>query len=176
MNLPSRKKLGIATLIVAGLIAVAVPLMFLHGTSPQGASPNPTTTPGNGNSGSKASSGSGGGTGGNNGGSSGGTSDSGGGGGGKGTCSETKTHGPSNDSDPATKSHDDNGNAYGLIKNRLGTTVALVKSMGTHDSAFHLHHDTDTDNDAVHAHHNTLHDPTDHDSSCASGEEDHEQD
>lgn len=185
MNLPGKKKLGIATLIVAGLIAVAVPLMFLHGTSPQGTSPNPTTTTGNnGNSGSKASSGSSGGTSGSNtgnnggsGGSNGGTSDSGGGSGETSACNETKTHDPPADSDPATKSHDgNNGNAYGLIKNRLDTTVALVKSMGTHDSAYHLHHDTDTDNDTVHAHHNALHDPTDHDSSCASGEEDHEQD
>src|ERR1700745_2400684 len=41
MKIPSRRKLGAAALIIAGLVAVAVPFMLLHGTTPQGTSPNP---------------------------------------------------------------------------------------------------------------------------------------
>jgi hypothetical protein len=191
MILSGKRKLGIAALVVAGLVAVAVPFVFLHGTSPQGSNPNPPTTSGNnGNNGSKASPGSGnngGGSGNSNTGSSGGsTSDSsgsssgnsGGSSGGSGSswsCNETKTH--DHDSDPQTNGNGEhNGNAYGVLKNKLDTTVALVKAMGTHDPAYHLHHDTDTDNDTIHGPHNISHDTADHDSSCASGEEQHDHD
>jgi hypothetical protein len=169
MKIPSRRKLGAAALIIAGLVAVAVPFMLLHGSTPQGTSPNPPTPSGN-NGGTKTPTTTG----------SGGTSDSGGGGsGGTSTCSETKSSHPHSDTDPTSQTNgngEHNGNAYGVLKNRLDTTVALVKSMGTHDPAYHLHHDTDTDNDAAHGHHSSVHDPSDHDSSCAAGEEDHEQD
>jgi hypothetical protein len=189
MILSGKRKLGIAALVVAGLVAVAVPFIFLHGTSPQGTNPNPPTTSGNnGNNGSKASPGSGnnGGGGGNsNTGSSGGStgdssgssgSNSGGSSGGSSwSCNETKTH--DHDSDPHTNGNGEhNGNAYGVLKNKLDTTVALVKAMGIHDPAYHLHHDTDTDNDTIHGPHNISHDPADHDSSCASGEEQHDHD
>jgi len=50
----------------------------------------------------------------------------------------------------------------------------LMKAMGKSNPAFHLHHDTDTENDKTH-HSIAIHDPGDHDSSCATGEEQHDQ-
>jgi hypothetical protein len=182
MIMPSRRKLGAIALIAAGLIAVAVPFMLLHGSSPQGTSPNPgtggndnnnnnnnggskttttTTTPGGGTTGTSNS-------GGNN-----------GNGNGNGSGTESCTGTKSSDPKTADPDHDngngkDNGNAYGLVKNKVDNTVALMKAMGKSNPAFHLHHDTDTDNDSAHGHHH-IHDPGDHDSSCAAGEEKHEQ-
>lgn len=181
MNMPSRRKLGAAALIVAGIVAVAVPFMLLHGSSPQGASTNPGSTSGNNNN--------------NNGGktttttttSGGGTTDNSGSGGnhgngngnGNGGGTESCTGTESSDPKTADPGHDsgngkDNGNAYGLVKNKVDNTVALMKAMGKSNPAFHLHHDTDTDNKATHGPHN-IHDPSDHDSSCAAGEEAHDQ-
>jgi hypothetical protein len=175
MNMPSRRKLGAIGLIAAGLIAVAVPFMLLHGSSPQGASPNPGTggnnnNNNNNNGGSKTTTTTttpGGGAGGNNG--------NGNGNGGTESCTGTK----SSDPKTADPGHDngngkDNGNAYGLVKNKVDNTVALMKAIGKSNPAFHLHHDTDTDNDKSHGHH-SIHDPGDHDSSCAAGEEKHDQ-
>jgi hypothetical protein len=193
MNLPGRKKLGIAAIIATALVGVAVPFVFLHGTSPQGTNPTTTTGGNNGNSGSKTAPGSGGSNGGsgnngNSGTSSSGSTDSSGGSnsgsisgsssGSSGTssCNETKTHGHDHDSDPQTNGNGEhNGNAYGVLKNQLGTTVALVKAMGAQDPAYHLHHDTDTDNDTAHGPH-FIHDSSDHDSSCVAGEEAHDHD
>jgi len=79
------------------------------------------------------------------------------------TCDEGKSH----DADPR-------GNAYGFFKNKLGTTIALVKAMAANDPAFNLHHVTDIDNDTAHGLHSHIHDPGDHDSSCASAEEEHD--
>jgi Bacterial Ig-like domain (group 3) len=267
MKIPSRRKLGAAALIIAGLVAVALPFMLLHGSTPQGTSPNPGTTAGNhakdatsssiscspstltmggastctatvpdttsasntptgtvsftssnpgvgtiassctlsndkctadfapaatgtttitgtysGDSGHNGSAGSSdvavvahGGSGDGNGDGNG----NGNGGGNPGSCSETKSSDPHPDNDPSPQANgngEHNGNAYGVLKNKLDTTVALVKSMGTHDPAYHLHHDTDTDNEAAHGHHSSTSDPTGNDSSCAAGEEDHEQD
>ena len=161
MNLPSRRRLGAAALIVAGIGAFLVPFL-LHSPSSQGTSP---TTGGNDNNNNGGQTTKTGGTG-DNGGSSGGN----GNGGGSGNCTEDKSH--------DAKSHDPNphGNAYGVLKNKLDTTVALVKAMGVHTPAFHLHHDTNTDNDNNHGNHGVSHDRDDHDSSCASGEEEHDQD
>lgn len=183
MNIPSRRRLGAIALIIAGIAAVGVPLYLWHSTSPQGTSPNPGTTSGNNNSGSNAgntnpntntnSNGNGGST---NSGSGGSTSNS---------CSESKSNGShdSDSSDPSTQTSTGgkdngkhNGNAYGLIAKQMDTTVALVKSMGTHNSAFHQHHETKTDNDTVHDPQGAGHDASDHDSSCASAEESNEQD
>jgi hypothetical protein len=193
MNLPGKKKLGIAAIIVAALVGVAVPFVFLHGTSPQGKNPTTTTGGNNGNNGSKTAPGSGGNSGGtNNSGNSGTTtggtgdssrgsgssSDSGSssGSGSTGTCNETKTHDHDHDTDPQTNGNGEhNGNAWGVIKNRMDTTTALVKAMGAQDPAYHLHHDTDTDNDTAHGPH-FIHDPSDHDSSCAADEESHDHD
>lgn len=180
MNIPSRRKLGAIALILAGIAAVGVPLYLWHSASPQGTSPNPGTTSGNNNGGSNA----------------GNTnpnpntntnSNSGSGGSKSNTCSETKSKSShdSDSSDPTTqtsatgKDKDNgkhNGNVYGLIAKQMDTTVALVKSMGTHNSAFHQHHDTKTDNDTVHDPQGADHGSNDHDSSCASAEESNEQD
>ena len=178
MNIPSKRRLGAIALILAGIAAVGVPLYLWHSASPQGTSPNPGTTSGN-----------------NNGGSTAGTtnpntntnanSNSGSGGSTSSTCSESKSNSShdSDSSDPSTQTTPTgkdngkhNGNAYGLIAKQMDTTVALVKSMGTHNSAFHQHHDTKTDNDTVHDHQGPGHDSSDHDSSCASAEESNDQD
>jgi hypothetical protein len=171
MIIPSRRKLGAAALIAAGIGAFLVPFL-LHSPSTQGTSnnnnnngghtttttttttpsPSKTTPTGDNDRDDKGSGGSGGST------------------GNTGTCSEDKAKNPSH-SDNDDGQH--KGNAFGVLKNKMDTTVALVKAMGTHNSAFHLHHDTDTDNDKGHGH-KGLHDPGDHDSSCAAGEEKHE--
>src|SRR5437899_2272934 len=119
-------------LIAAGIGAFLVPFL-LHSPSTQGTSPTPTT-PGSGKnpttpSGSSGTTVSPSGSGGDN-------SDKGG------SCGEAKSHDPN----PHDKGNGkDNGNAYGVVKNKLDTTVALMKSMGKSNPAFHLHHDTDTD-------------------------------
>ena len=160
MIVPSRRTLGAAALIAAGIGAFLVPFL-LHSPSTQGTSPTPTT-PGSGKNPTTPS------------GSSGTTvspSGSGGDNSGKGgSCGEAKSHDPN----PHDKGNGkDNGNAYGVVKNKLDTTVALMKSMGKSNPAFHLHHDTDTDNDKAHGS-KSFHNPGDHDSSCAAGEEKHE--
>jgi len=160
MIVPSRRTLGAAALIAAGIGAFLVPFL-LHSPSTQGTSPTPTT-PGSGKnpttpSGSSGTTVSPSGSGGDN-------SDKGG------SCGEAKSHDPN----PHDKGNGkDNGNAYGVVKNKLDTTVALMKSMGKSNPAFHLHHDTDTDNDKAHGS-KSIHNPGDHDSSCAAGEEKHE--
>jgi hypothetical protein len=155
MMIPSRRKLGAAALIIAGIGAFMVPFL-LHPPSTQGTSnnnnggtnpnngshtttPTPTTptptTPTNP------------------------------------TCSEDKAKDPS-PSDNGNGQH--KGNAWGVLKNQMDTTVAVVKAMGTHNTAFHLHHDTKTDNDTVHAHPASSESSNDHDSSCAEKEETNE--
>jgi hypothetical protein len=91
-------------------------------------------------------------------------------GGGSENCAESKSESP--------KSHDANshGNAWGVIKNKLDTTAAAIKAMGTHDPAFHLHHDTDTDNEASEGAHGHSQHSADPDSSCAAGDEEHNED
>ncbi len=157
MNIPSRRRLGAAALIVAGIGAFLVPFL-LHSPSTQGTSPAPTTTTGGDNGGKTPTTPSGGG--GNNSGSG-------------GSCSEAKSHGP-NSHDSGNSNGNGIGNAYGVMKNKLQTTVALVKAMGSSNPAFHLHHDTDSDNDAAQGH-SGVHGHGDHDSSCAAAEEKHEQ-
>jgi hypothetical protein len=185
MIIPSRRKLGAAALIIAGIGAFLVPFL-LHSPSTQGTSsnnggtnpnngnhnPNPTTTtsttrtPPGGREG---------------------TPDTG-------TCSDENSDHNEDVSDQANQantndnndlsvshnakdsaaSHNTNGNhgnAYGLMKNQLDKTVALVKTMGTHNGAFHSHHDTKTDNDTVHTHNASSESSKDHDSSCAEKEE-----
>ena len=85
-----------------------------------------------------------------------------------GTCSEDKAKDP-NPADNGEGKH--KGNAWGVLKNQMDTTVALVKAMGTHNAAFHSHHDTKTDNDTVHTEHGSSENSNDHDSSCAEKEE-----
>ncbi len=94
--------------------------------------------------------------------------------GGSGTCGETKSHDPNSDLQ-AKENGEHNGNAYGVIKKQMDTTIALAKAMGKNNPAFHLHHDTDTNNDKTHRP-TSMHGPGDHDSSCAAGEEEHETD
>ena len=170
MIIPSRRKLGAAALIIAGIGAFLVPFL-LHSPTTQGTSsnnngshttttttPNPTTpagTNGGGNS--------------NSGGSGGSSDNSRGSTGSTGTCSQDKAKDPS-PADNGDGQH--KGNAFGVLKNQMDTTVALVKAMGTHNAAFHSHHDTKTDNDTVHAHHHASSESSnDHDSSCAEKEE-----
>jgi hypothetical protein len=158
MILPSRRRIGAVALIVAGIGAFLVPFL-LHSPSSQGTSPTPPTPGGNGGGGTNPTSPSGGG----------GTTipPSGGSGG---SCNEAKSHDPN----PHDKGNDkDKGNAFGVVKHKLDNTVALMKAMGKHNPAFHLHHDTDTDNDTIHGP-ASIHDPGDHDSSCATGEEAHD--
>jgi len=159
MIIPSRRKLGAAALIIAGIGAFLVPFL-LHSPSTQGTSPTPTT-PDNGGKNPTTPSGSGSPT----------VSPSGSGGS-TGTCSEDKAKDPS-PADNGEGKH--KGNAYGVLAKQLDTTVALVKAMGTHNAAFHSQHDTKTDNDTVHAHqHASSESSNDHDSSCAEKEETNE--
>jgi len=156
MIIPSRRKLGAAALIIAGIGAFLVPFL-LHSPSTQGTSPTPTT-PDNGGKNPTTPSGSGSPT----------VSPSGSGGS-TGTCSEDKAKDPS-PADNGEGKH--KGNAYGVLAKQLDTTVALVKAMGTHNAAFHSQHDTKTDNDTVHAHqHASSESSNDHESSCAEKEE-----
>jgi len=155
MIIPSRRKLGAAALIIAGIGAFLIPFL-LHSPSTQGTSPTPTT-PDNGGKNPTTPSGSGSPT----------VSPSGSGGS-TGTCSEDKAKDPS-PADNGEGKH--KGNAYGVLAKQLDTTVALVKAMGVHNAAFHSHHDTKTDNDTVHAHHANSEGSNDHDSSCAEKEE-----
>jgi len=155
MIIPSRRKLGAAALIIAGIGAFLVPFL-LHSPSTQGTSPTPTT-PDNGGKNPTSPSGNAGPT----------VTPSGGGN--TGTCSEDKAKDPS-PADNGEGKH--KGNAYGVLAKQLDTTVALVKAMGTHNAAFHSQHDTKTDNDTVHAHQHTISESSnDHDSSCAEKEE-----
>jgi hypothetical protein len=171
--IPSRRKLGAAALIIAGIGAFIVPFL-LHSPTTQGTSnnnggtnpnngshtttPNPTTTTTTNDNGKDK-------------GDSGGTT---------GTCSDENSDHDEDASSDLSVSHNAQdsatskgiqGHAYGLLKNQMDTTVALVKSMGTHNSAFHSHHDTKTDNDTVHAHKASSENSNDHDSSCAEKEE-----
>jgi hypothetical protein len=169
MIIPSRRKLGAAALIIAGIGAFLVPFL-LHSPTTQGTSsnnngshttttttPNPTTPAGTNGGGNSNSNGSG------------GSSDnSGGSTGSTGTCSEDKAKDPS----PADNGNGQHkGNAWGVLKNQMDTTVAAVKAMGTHNSAFHSHHDTKTDNNTVKVHNASSASSNDHDSSCAEKEE-----
>ena len=185
MKIPSRRKLGAIALIVAGIVAVGVPFFLLHSASPQGTSPSPTTTSGNNNGGSSSSTASNL-HGGNPGSStctqdcsttgSGSNTNSGSGGSGSNSCSDNKSkHSGSGDESSDVKAAG-NGNAYGMLKNQLDTTVALVKSMGVHDSAFHQHHDTKTDNHTVHDPEGVGHDSDNDDQHCTSTADSSEQD
>ncbi|MBO0887579.1 hypothetical protein J2P12_00610 [Candidatus Bathyarchaeota archaeon] len=166
MKLPSKRVLGATALILVGIAAFMVPYLLRSPTSGQGTSP---TSPGgnnnNNNGGGTTTT-----TSGNGGGSNKGNGNGKGHGGGSENCAESQS--------PDAKTHDPNshGNAWGVIKNKLDTTVAAVKAMGTRDPAFHLHHDTDTDNAASHAAHGHSHNSSDPDSSCAAAEEAHDKD
>jgi len=156
MMIPSRRKLGAAALIIAGIGAFLVPFL-LHSPTTQGTSPS-TTTPGSGGKNPTTPSGSGSPT---------VTPSSSSGS--TGTCSEDKAKDPS-PADNGEGKH--KGNAYGVLAKQLDTTVALVKAMGTHNAAFHSQHDTKTDNDTIHAHQNASSESSnDNDSSCAEKEE-----
>lgn len=177
MMIPSRRKLGAAALIIAGIGAFLVPFL-LHSPTTQGTSSNnggtnpnsgghttppTTTTPTTPKSpGTKDESGK------DTGDSGGDSDDSGGSTSGTGTCSADIAKDPS-PADNGEGKH--NGNAWGVLKNQMDTTVAAVKAMGTHNAAFQLHHDTKTDNDTVKAHHTGSGDSNENDSSCAEKEE-----
>ena len=178
MNIPSRRRLGAIALILAGIAAVGVPLYLWHSTSAQGTSPNPGTTSGNNNGGSTAGN-----TNPNTNTNKNDKHQNSNPGGPDNTNSCTESKHASHDSDPSGKTSTTgkdngkhNGNAYGLIAKQMDTTVAFVKSLGTHNSAFHQHHDTKTDNDTVQDPQGAGHDSNDHDSSCSSAEESNEQD
>jgi hypothetical protein len=158
MMIPSRRKLGAVALIAAGIGAFLVPFL-LHSPTTQGTSSNnggtnpnsgghvtpPTTTTPTPTTTANP-----------------GTTNS------KGPCSEDKAKDPS-PGDNGEGKH--KGNAFGVLKNQMDTTVALVKAMGTHNAAFHSHHDTKTDNDTVHTHNASSENSNDQDSSCAEKEE-----
>jgi hypothetical protein len=156
MMIPSRRKLGAAALIIAGIGAFLVPFL-LHSPATQGTSsntggtnpnngshtttnPNPTTNTCSAQSSSHSD-----------------VSD--------------KTDKTSTKSDPSDNSEGNHGHAFGLLKHQMDKTVALVKSMGVHNSAFHAHHDTKTDNKTVHTEQASSESSTDHESSCAETEE-----
>ena len=182
MNIPSRRKLGAIALILAGIAAVGVPLYVWHGATPQSTSPSPTTTSGNNNNGNGNTAGTNPNTNNHGQNTNTGDNDDGSGGSGSNSCSEHKSHdSESNAHTTHTRANgrdndQHNGNAFGQLAKQMDKTVALVKSMGSHNSAFHLHHDTNTDNDTVHDPQGAGHDSSDHDSSCASAEESNEQD
>src|SRR5947209_20588052 len=105
MIVPSRRTFGAAALIAAGIGAFLVPFM-LHSPSTQGTSPTPTT-PGGGGKNPTTPSGS----------SSGDNSSSGS------SCGEAKCHDPR----PHYKRNGkDNRNAFGVVKNKLETTLDLM--------------------------------------------------
>src|SRR3989442_15747060 len=126
MIVPSRRTLGAAALIAAGIGAFLVPFL-LHSPSTQGTSPTPTT-PGSGKnpttpSGSSGTTVSPSGTGGDNSGKG-------------GSCGDAQPHEPN----PHNKGNGkDNRNPYGLLNDKLETTEPLMKSMGKFNPAFHLH-------------------------------------
>src|SRR2546426_510332 len=118
MIVPSRRTLGAAALIAAGIGAFLVPFL-LHSPSTQSTSPTPTT-PGNGGKNPTTPSGSSGGDNSGNGGS----------------CGEAKSHDPNpHDKGKGKK----NGNAFGGVKNKMENTRTLKKSTGKTNHAFHLH-------------------------------------
>lgn len=162
MKLPSRRVLGATALILVGIAAFMVPYLLRSPTSGQGTSP---TTPGGNNNNNN-----GGGTTTTTPGNGAGSNKGNGKGNGNGNCAERQSQ------DPKTNDPNPHGNAWGVIKNKLDTTVAAVKAMGTHDPAFQLHHDTDTDNAASQAAQGHSHSSGDPDSSCAAGEEAHDKD
>src|SRR2546430_10222805 len=124
MIVPSRRTLGAAALIAAGIGAFLVPFL-LHSPSTQSTSPTPTT-PGGGGKNPTTPSGSSGGDNSNSGGS----------------CGEGKSHHPSPHDKRKGK---DKGKALGVVKNKLDNTIAFMKSTGKSKPAFPLHHQTDTD-------------------------------
>src|SRR3989442_11272074 len=125
MIVPSRRTLGAAALIAAGIGAFLVPFL-LHSPSTQGTSPTPTT-PGSGDKNPTTPSGSSGGDNSGNGGS----------------CGEGKTHDPN----PHDKRKSKNkGNALGDVKKKTDTTIAFMKYMGKSKPTFHFYHDTDNHN------------------------------
>src|SRR5207244_1253123 len=173
MIVPSRRTIGAAALIAAGIGAFLVPFL-LHSPSPQGTSPTPTGAKDNTSSSITCSPSTI---------AMGGTSSC--------TASVPDTTTASNvptgtasfaSSNPGASTRapgqdkgngKGNGNDLGIVKNKMDTTVALMKAMGKSNPAFHLHHDTDTDSDEAHGS-KSIHNPGDNDSSCAAGEEKHE--
>src|SRR2546426_11481345 len=117
MIVPSRRTLGAAALIAAGIGAFLVPFL-LHSPSTQSTSPTPTT-PGNGGKNPTTPSGS-----------SGGDNSSSGG-----SCGEAKSHEPNPHNKGKNKKK---ANAFRLFKNKNDTTIALMKSLGKSNPAFHL--------------------------------------
>src|SRR5947208_14087622 len=106
MIVPSRRTLGAAALIAAGIGAFLVPFL-LHSPSTQSTSPTPTT-PGNGGKNPTTPAGSSGGDNSGNGGS----------------CGEAKSHYPN---PPDKGNGQDNGNACGVVKKKMTTTISLKK-------------------------------------------------
>src|SRR5947199_2917789 len=118
MNIPSRRRLGAAALIVSGIGAFLVPFL-LHSPSPQGTSPSPPTPGGNGGGGTTP------------------TTPSGGDNSGSGaSCSEAKSHGPSSH-DNANGKGNATGNALGCMRTNLNTQAPLAKALGASNQPFH---------------------------------------
>src|SRR5439155_25195831 len=116
MNIPSRRRLGAAALIVSGIGAFLVPFL-LHSPSPQGTSPSPPTPGGNGVGGTSPTTPSGG----DNSGS-------------EAYCGEAKSHGPSSH-DNANGNGNGVGNALGVVNNKQRNTVDLVKAVSSYNQA-----------------------------------------
>src|SRR2546421_9589439 len=115
MIVPSRRTLGAAALIAAGIGAFLVPFL-LHSPSTQGTSPTPTT-PGSGGKNPTTPSGS-----------SGGDNSSSGG-----SCGEAKTPHPKPPNKGKSKN---NAKPFGLVKNKIDTTITLIKSNGKSKPTF----------------------------------------
>src|SRR2546425_11970809 len=126
MIVPSRRTLGAAALIAAGIGAFLVPFL-LHSPSTQGTSPTPTT-PGSGGKNPTTPSGS-----------SGGDNSSSGG-----SCGEGKSHHPSPHDKGKGKEKCD---AFGGGKNKIDNKVGFVKSKGKYNPHFPLDHQPETDDD-----------------------------
>src|SRR2546426_12612762 len=123
MIVPSRRTLGAAALIAAGIGAFLVPFL-LHSPSTQSTSPTPTT-PGNGGKNPTTPSGSSGGDNSGNGGSC-----------GEGQCHYSKP--------PDKRKGKKNGNALRGGKKKMETTGNFIKNKGKNYPAFPLAHATDT--------------------------------
>ena len=166
MNIPSRRKLAAAALVIAGLGAFLVPFL-LHGPSTQATPNNGGTPPGGSGSNNNRNPG--------------------------GTTTSTNPTSPSGDTsntntgtcastDPADPGHSnghgksgDHGKHKGLTKQLEDSAQHMLDKMARHNPAFREHNATRTDNDVSgnNGHHTGS--SSDHDSSCTSDTEDEDE-
>ncbi len=149
MNIPSRRKLAAAALIIAGLGAFLVPFL-LHGPNTQGTPSN------NGNPGGTSTN----------------PSNTGGGSGNTGTCSGDDSSDPGHSHGRGKGQSGNHGKHKGLAKQLENSAKHMLDKMARHNPAFREHSVTRTDNDISDSNgrHNGL--SVDQDSSCATDTED----